>query len=79
MSSLISKDVYQEGALVWLIMMVFCRYIMAVPAIGNRMSMKQFIRCHSEEIGIGIQRVEQNMACWKFASLQLTKDFRDFP
>ena len=46
MSSLISKDVYQEGALVWLIMMVFCRYIMAVPATGNRMSRKQFIRCH---------------------------------
>ena len=46
MFSLISKVVYQEGALVWLIMMVFCKYIMAVLATGNRMSRKQFIRCH---------------------------------
>ena len=60
-------------------MMVFCRYITAVPTTGNKVSRRQFIKWQYEETGIRIQRVKQNMACWNFASLQLAKDFVDFP
>ena len=60
-------------------MMVFCRYIMAVPARGNKMSKKQFMRWQKEQTGIRIRRVKQSMACWIFASLELTKDCMDFP